>query len=64
MPGLCYGSCIERDAAGTILESVFGIYMRIIGHLSLQGARNVIGALLKGGPESKVQYVENGKLQP
>ncbi|ROW18108.1 hypothetical protein VPNG_00184 [Cytospora leucostoma] len=63
-PGLCHGSRLARDAAGTVLGFVFGIYMRLVGNACHLGARTVTFAAVRAGPESQGQYIENGKLRP
>ncbi|KUI65294.1 Retinol dehydrogenase 13 [Cytospora mali] len=63
-PGMCHGSRLARDAAGTMLGLIFGIYMRLVGNSCPVGARTVTFAAVKAGPESQGQYLENGKLRP
>lgn len=63
-PGMCHGSRLARDAAGTTLGFVFGIYMRLVGNSCDTGARTITFAAVKAGPESQGQYLENGKLRP
>lgn len=63
-PGMCYGSRLARDGDGTVVGFVYGIYMRLIGHSCQIGARTVVDAAVKKGPESHGEYIENGKLRP
>jgi len=63
-PGMCYGSQLPRDGKGSLLGLVFGIYLRLLGFPCSVGARTVVDAVVKKGPESHGQYLENGKLRP
>ncbi|ROV94089.1 hypothetical protein VMCG_08244 [Cytospora schulzeri] len=62
-PGLCYGSGLNRDAAG-VAGAVFGIFKRVVGYPIVVGARSVTDAAVNHGAKSHGQYVEDGKVQP
>lgn len=62
-PGLCYGSSLNRDAAG-VAGAVFGIFKRVVGHSIAVGARSLTDAAVNHGAKSHGQYVEDGKVQP
>ncbi|KAK6196591.1 hypothetical protein LQW54_011375 [Pestalotiopsis sp. IQ-011] len=63
-PGMCYGSRLARDGEGSLLGVAFGIYSRLVGNSASVGARNVVDAVVKQGPKSHGQYIQNGGLRP
>ncbi|KAI1818751.1 retinol dehydrogenase 12 [Poronia punctata] len=63
-PGLCYGSGLTRDGAGTLLGFIVGIIFRIFGHSCVSGARAVVDAALVQDDESHGRYLDGGKPVP
>ncbi|CAG9953291.1 unnamed protein product [Clonostachys rosea f. rosea IK726] len=63
-PGMCYGSSLMRDFAGTFSGFMIGIFFRVFGYSPSKGARSLTDAACNHGPKSHGIYIEDGKLQP
>ncbi|KAI5918785.1 hypothetical protein F4810DRAFT_690547 [Camillea tinctor] len=63
-PGLCYGSGLSRDVAGTAIGYMVAIEMRLLGRLPAVGARVIVDAATKHGTESHGQYIEDCQIRP
>lgn len=63
-PGLCSGSGLARDAAGTFLRFPLAIYFGIFGRKPAVGAHVILDAALKKGEESHGEVVEFDKIRP
>ncbi|KAF3766675.1 NAD(P)-binding protein [Cryphonectria parasitica EP155] len=63
-PGLCAGSGLSRDAAGTFLRFPLAIYFGIFGRKSAVGAHVVLDAALKKGEESHGEVIDFDKIRP
>ncbi|KAJ3529293.1 hypothetical protein NM208_g9829 [Fusarium decemcellulare] len=59
-PGWCYGTGLNRENGGLILN----IIKRLVGRSSAVGARALVDAAVNHGPESHGHYLEDGKRQP
>ncbi|KAK7213933.1 hypothetical protein V2G26_021111 [Clonostachys chloroleuca] len=62
-PGVCHGSLFLRQTSG-VVGFIIGMFYRLVGHSCTVGASQVLAAVLRTGPESHGQFVENGKLRP
>ncbi|KAI3317933.1 NAD(P)-binding protein [Xylariaceae sp. AK1471] len=62
-PGLCI-SGLGREADGTLGGFVFDVIKRLIGRPASIGARTLVDAAVRHGPESHGQYLEDCKIQP
>ncbi|KAI0430325.1 hypothetical protein F5Y09DRAFT_307833 [Xylaria sp. FL1042] len=60
-PGLCYGSGLSRDGAGTVLGFIAGILFRIFGRSCTSGARVIVDAAVAHGEDVHGQYLEDGR---
>ncbi|KAI0805303.1 hypothetical protein GGR55DRAFT_681212 [Xylaria sp. FL0064] len=60
-PGLCYGSGLSRDGAGTVMGFIAGILFRIFGRSCASGARVIVDAAVSHGEEVHGQYLEDGR---
>ncbi|KAI1108312.1 putative short-chain dehydrogenase/reductase family protein [Nemania sp. NC0429] len=66
-PGLCSGSNLARDGAGTLMGFIVAILFRIFGHSCAAGARTIVDAAVNHGDEVHGQYLDGGspaKLAP
>ncbi|KAI1277675.1 hypothetical protein F5Y07DRAFT_362560 [Xylaria sp. FL0933] len=61
-PGLCYGSGLSRDGAGTVLGFIASIIFRIFGRSCASGARVIVDAAVAHGEEVHGEYLEDGGL--
>ncbi|KAI1172186.1 NAD(P)-binding protein [Nemania sp. FL0916] len=64
-PGLCYGSELTRDGAGTFLGFIVGIIFRVFGGSCVRGAKAVVDAAVRGdgnGKEIHGRYLDGGKV--
>ncbi|KAI8628721.1 retinol dehydrogenase 12 [Xylariaceae sp. FL1651] len=61
-PGLCYGSGLSRDGAGTWLGFFTGVLFRIFGRSCASGAQALVDAATQHGGEVHGQYLDNGKV--
>ncbi|KAJ2987801.1 hypothetical protein NUW58_g4312 [Xylaria curta] len=59
-PGLCYGSSLARDGAGTILGFIASVVFRIFGRSCGGGARAIVDAAVSHGEEVHGQYLDGG----
>ncbi|KAI0486794.1 hypothetical protein F4859DRAFT_466938 [Xylaria cf. heliscus] len=59
-PGLCYGSGLARDGAGTLLGSIVGFVFRIFGRSCVSGARSLVDGAASHGKEVHGQYLDSG----
>ncbi|KAI3343782.1 hypothetical protein F4824DRAFT_441261 [Ustulina deusta] len=59
-PGLCYGSGLARDGAGTLMGFIAGIIFRIFGRSCASGARVMVDAAVAHGEEVHGQYLDDG----
>ncbi|KAM5438283.1 hypothetical protein MferCBS31731_005144 [Microsporum ferrugineum] len=62
-PGLCKTS-LTRDYNGSFRGFIFGVFRLIFARTAAVGARSLTDALVKHGPESHGQFLEDGKIQP
>ncbi|KAI1349861.1 hypothetical protein F5Y01DRAFT_287779 [Xylaria sp. FL0043] len=60
-PGLCYGSGLSRDGAGTVLGFIASIIFRIFGRSCASGARVIVDAAISHGEEVHGEYLEDGR---
>ncbi|KAI1323171.1 NAD(P)-binding protein [Xylariaceae sp. FL0255] len=63
-PGLAYGTRLGMSPKLNIPDIIGVILKRILGRHPSVGARTIVAAAVKFGPEAHGQYVEDGKLQP
>ncbi|KAI9148973.1 Short chain dehydrogenase virG [Paramyrothecium foliicola] len=63
-PGLCYGSNLMNDYNGSIYGLILSVMIRLVGRSAEMGARALTDAVVRHGPESHGQYLEDGRLQP
>lgn len=63
-PGLCSGSGLARDAAGTFLRFPLAIYFGIFGRKPALGAHVILDAALKKGEDSHGEVIEFDKVRP
>lgn len=61
-PGLCSGSNLARDGAGTLMGFIVGILFRIFGHSCASGARAIVDGAVNHGEEVHGQYLDNGNV--
>lgn len=61
-PGLCSGSNLARDGAGTLMGFIVGILFRIFGHSCAAGARAIVDGAVNHGEEVHGQYLDGGKV--
>ncbi|KAK4211985.1 short-chain dehydrogenase [Rhypophila decipiens] len=63
-PGLCHGSGLGRHGAGTVLGFALNSLAAVMGRTPSIGARAIVDAAVRKGPESHGQYCEDGKIRP
>lgn len=63
-PGLCSGSGLARDAAGTFLRFPLAVYFGIFGRKPAVGAHVILDAALKKGEDSHGEVIEFDKIRP
>lgn len=63
-PGLCAGSGLARDAAGTFLRCPLAVYFGIFGRRAAVGAHVVLDAALKKGEDSHGEVIDFHKIRP
>lgn len=63
-PGLCSGSGLSRDAAGTFLRFPLAIYFGIFGRKAAVGAHVILDAALKKGEDSHGEVIDFDKIRP
>lgn len=63
-PGLCSGSGLARDAAGTFLRFPLAVYFGVFGRKAAVGAHVILDAALKKGVESHGEVIEFDKIRP
>ncbi|KAI0976121.1 NAD(P)-binding protein [Xylaria arbuscula] len=56
-PGLCYGSGLARDGAGTLMGLIAGFIFRIFGRSCVRGARVIVDGAVAHGEEAHGQYL-------
>ncbi|KAI1306377.1 NAD(P)-binding protein [Xylaria venustula] len=56
-PGLCYGSGLARDGAGTLMGLITGFIFRIFGRSCFGGARVIVDGAVAHGEEVHGQYL-------
>ncbi|KAI1168517.1 hypothetical protein F5B18DRAFT_595410 [Nemania serpens] len=61
-PGLCSGSNLARDGAGTLMGFIVGILFRIFGHSCASGARAIVDGAVNHGEEVHGQYLDGGNV--
>ncbi|KAI0437182.1 hypothetical protein F4803DRAFT_539856 [Xylaria telfairii] len=59
-PGLCYGSGLARDGAGTLLGFIVGFVFRIFGRSCVSGARSIVDAAVNHNEEVHGEYLDGG----
>ncbi|KAI1421684.1 hypothetical protein F5Y12DRAFT_766464 [Xylaria sp. FL1777] len=59
-PGLCYGSGLARDGAGTFTGFIAGIIFRIFGRSCARGAQVIVDGAVAHGEEVHGQYLDCG----
>ncbi|KAG8164066.1 hypothetical protein KVR01_005984 [Diaporthe batatas] len=63
-PGLCSGSGLARDAAGTFLRFPLAVYFGLLGRKPGVGAHVILDAALKKGEDSHGEVIEFDKIRP
>ncbi|KAI0460521.1 hypothetical protein F5B21DRAFT_452179 [Xylaria acuta] len=59
-PGLCYGSGLTRDGAGTLLGFIVGFVFRLFGRSCVSGAQSILDGAVNHGEEVHGQYLDGG----
>ncbi|RYC60419.1 hypothetical protein CHU98_g5770 [Xylaria longipes] len=59
-PGLCYGSGLARDGAGTLLGFIIGFIFRIFGRSCVTGAQSIVDGAVNHGEEIHGRYLDGG----
>lgn len=63
-PGLCSGSGLARDTAGTFLRFPLAIYFGIFGRTPVVGAHVILNAAVKQGEDSHGEAIDFDRIRP